>query len=100
MRKERTIEMSNETVIRRFLEQQTGHTATRNITDGVYTYQGQTLARDGLKLVNYSTVIARHISNNVVEINVKKYSVTTKIQNKLKQLTKEYGYDVVEVIGE
>ena len=93
--------MSNETVLRRFLEHQTGHTATRNITNGVYTYQGQTLATDGLKLVNYSTVIARHIRANVVEINVKKYSKTTsKIQNKLKQLAKEYGYDVVEVIGE
>ena len=79
--------MSNETVMRRFLEHQTGHTATRNITNGVYTYQGQTLATDGLKLVNYSTVIARHISNNVVEINVKKYSVTsTKIQTNLKRL--------------
>ena len=93
--------MSNETVIRRFLEHQKGHTATRNITNGVYTYQGQTLATDGLKLVNYSTVIARHIRANVVEINVKKYSVTTtKIQNKLIGLAKEYGYDVVEVIGE
>ena len=93
--------MSNETVMRRFLEHQTGRTATRSITNGVYTYQGQTLATDGLKLVNYSTVIARHISANVVEINVKKYSVTTtKIQNKLKRLAKEYGYDVVEVIGE
>ena len=93
--------MSNDTVMRRFLEHQTGHTATRNITNGVYTYQGQTLATDGLKLVNYSTIIARHISNNVVEINVKKYSVTTtKIQNKLKQLAKEYGYDVVEVRSE
>ena len=48
-----------------------------------------------------NTIIARHIRANVVEINVKKYSVTTtKIQNKLKQLAKEYGYDVVEVIGE
>ena len=92
--------MSNETVIRRFLEHQKGHTATRNITNGVYTYQGQTLATDGLKLVNYSTVIARHIRANVVEINVKKYSVTTKIQNTLIGLAKEYGYDVVEVIGE
>ena len=93
--------MSNETVMRRFLEHQTGHTATRNITNGVYTYQGQTLATDGLKLVNYSTVIARHIATNVVEINVEKYSVTTtKIQNKLKQLAKEYGYDIVEVRGE
>ena len=93
--------MSNETVLRRFLEHQTGHTATRNITNGVYTYQGQTLATDGLKLVNYSTVIARHISANVVEINAKKYSVTTsKIQNKLIELAKEYSYDVVEVRGE
>ena len=93
--------MSNETVIRRFLEHQKGHTATRNIMNGVYTYRGQTLATDGLKLVNYSTIIARHINNNVVEINVKKYSVTTtKIQNKLIGLAKEYGYDVVEVIGE
>ena len=93
--------MSNETIIRRFLEHQTGHTATRNIMNGVYTYRGQTLSTDGLKLVNYSTVIARHIKANVVEINVKKYSVTTtKIQNKLKQLAKEYGYDVVEVRGE
>lgn len=93
--------MSNETVLRRFLGHQTGHTATRSITNGVYTYQGQTLATDGLKLVNYSTVIARHIRANVVEVNVKKYSVTTtKIQNKLKQLAKEYGYDVVEVIGD
>lgn len=93
--------MSNETVLRRFLEHQTGHTATRNITNGVYTYQGRTLATDGLKLVNYSTIIARHINNNVVEINVKKYSVTTtKIQNKLIRLAKEYGYDVVEVRGE
>lgn len=93
--------MSNEKVIRCFLEHKSGHTATRNITNGVYTYKGQTLATDGLKLVNYSTVIARHIRANVVEINVKKYSVTTtKIQNKLIRLAKEYGYDVVKVIGE
>ena len=93
--------MTNLQVLRRFLEHQTGHTATRNITNGVYTYQGQTLATDGLKLVNYSTVISRHIRANVVEINVKKYSVTTtKIQNKLIELAKEYGYDVVEVRGE
>ena len=93
--------MNNEKVIRCFLEHQTGHTATRNITNGVYTQKGQTLSTDGSKLVNYSTVIARHIRANVVEVNVKKYSITTtKIQNTLKQLAKEYGYDVVEVRGE
>ena len=93
--------MNNLHVIKSFLQKQKGHTAIRNITNGIYTYKGQTLSTNGIELINYSTVIARHITTNVVEINVKKYSVTTtKIQNKLIELAKEYGYDVVEVIGE
>ena len=93
--------MTNLQVIKAFLNKECAHTPTREIINGIYGYKGQTLATDGLKLVNYSTVIARHISANVVEINVKKYSVTTtKNQNKLIELAKEYGYDIVEVRGE
>ena len=93
--------MTNLQVIKAFLNKECAHTPTREIVNGIYAYKGQMLTSNGLELINYSTVIARHISTNVVEINVKKYSVTTtKIQNKLKQLAKEYSYDVVEVIGD
>lgn len=93
--------MSNEAVIRAFLGRSGAHTPTRNITNGIYTYKGQTLATDGKKLVNYSTIIAKWIGDNLIELNTHKYSVTTsKIQNKIRQLATEYGIGIKERDGE
>lgn len=93
--------MSNETVIRAFLGRSEAHTPIRNITNGIYTYKGQTLATDGKKLVNYSTVIAKWIGNNLIELNTHKYSVTTsKIQSKIRQLANEYGICIQKKDGE
>ena len=92
--------MTNLQVIKAFLNKESGHTPTREIVNGIYAYKGQTLRSNGLELINYSTRIAYHEDDKLF-LNVHKYSVTTsKIQNKLKQLAKEYCYDVVEVIGE
>ena len=91
--------MSNEKVIRAFLEGHAGHTPTRDIINGVYVYKGQTLKTNGLELINYSTRIAFK-QDNKLYLNVGKYSVTTsKIQSKLRQLAIEYGYNDMTIIN-
>ena len=88
--------MSNEVVIKLFLNHQEAHTPTRNITNGVYTYKGQTLHTDGQKLWNYNTIIAEWKDSRLY-INTKKYSVTTsKIQHKIKELAGVGHWEVME----
>lgn len=90
--------MSNEKVILAFLEGKSARTPTRDICDGVYIYKGQTLKTDGLKLINYSTLIAYKIENeNTVFLNSKKYSQTTsKIQSLIRFLAGQKGFKLVE----
>lgn len=88
--------MRNEKVILQFLNKRAGHTPTRNIINGIYTYKGQTLKTNGLELINYSTRIAYWQSGKLY-INVHKYSSTTShIQSKLKRLAQERGVDIIE----
>lgn len=95
--------MSNENVIKKFLEQEKAQTPLRYIVNGYgcYTYKGRTLwTRGGIywkhELINYNTRIA-YIQDNKLYINTKKYSSTTsKIQSKLKQLASLTNYDIVE----
>lgn len=95
--------MSNEKVIKKFLEKEQAHTPLRNIVNGYYgyTYKGRTLwTRGGIywkhELINYNTRIA-YIQDNNLYINTKKYSNTTsKIQSKLKQLASLTNYNIVE----
>lgn len=92
--------MSNEKVIRAFLEGHAGHTPTRDIINGVYVYKGQTLKTNGLELINYSTRIAFH-QDNKLYINIKKYSRTTsKIQTLLKRLAQEKNFEIIEYMEE
>ena len=90
--------MSNEKVIRAFLNGYQAQTPLRDI-QGVYIYKGRTLWTKGNVLVNYSTNMARlDIENNIVYVNKNKYSSTTsKIQTQIKSLASQYGYQVVEV---
>lgn len=91
--------MSNEKVIRAFLEGRAGHTQTRDILNGVYIYKGQTLKTNGLELINYSTRIAFK-EDGKLYLNVGKYSQTTsKIQSKLRTLAIEYGYNDMTIIN-
>ena len=88
--------MSNEKVILQFLNKRAGHTPTRDITNGIYTYKGQTLKTNGLELINYNTIIAFWESGKL-HLNTHKYSSTTsRIQSKLKRLAQERGVDIVE----
>jgi hypothetical protein len=93
--------MSNEKVIKKFLEQEKAQTPLRDIANGYYTYKGRTLwTRGGIygkhELMNYHTRIA-YIQENKLYINTKKYSSTTsKIQGKLKQLASLTNYNIVE----
>ena len=88
--------MSNEKVILQFLDKRAGHTPTRDITNGIYTYKGQTLKTNGLELINYSTIIA-FWEDDKLHINTHKYSTTTsKIQSKLKRLAQERGCEIIE----
>ena len=88
--------MSNELVIDRFLNKRCGHTPTRTIINGYYSYKGQTLKSNGLELINYNTRIAFH-QNSKLYINITKYSRTTsKIQTMLKGKALKYNYDIVE----
>lgn len=88
--------MSNEKVILQFLDKRAGHTPTRDITNGVYVYKGQTLKTNGLELINYNTIIA-FWEDGKVHLNTHKYSTTTsKIQSKIRQLCKSKGCDIIE----
>ena len=88
--------MSNENVIKNFLEKKQAKTPLRTIINGYYSYKGRTLWTRDNELINYTTRIA-YIEDNTLYINVKKYSSTTsKIQSKIKYLGKEYNYDIVE----
>lgn len=92
--------MSNEKVILQFLDKRAGHTPTRDIVNGIYTYKGQTLKTNGLELINYNTRIA-YWQNNILHINIHKYSSTTShIQSKLRRLAESKGVDIVEYTGE
>ena len=88
--------MSNENVIKTFLEKEQAKTPLRTIINGYYSYKGRTLWTRDNKLINYNTRIA-YIEDNTLYINVKKYSSTTsKIQSKIKLLGKEYNYNIIE----
>lgn len=88
--------MSNENVIKNFLEKKQAKTQLRTIINGYYSYKGRTLWTRENELINYNTRIA-YIKDNTLYINVKKYSSTTsKIQSKIKLLGKEYNYNIVE----
>lgn len=88
--------MKNENVIKKFLEKEQAKTPLRDIVNGYYSYKGRTLWTWRNELINYSTRIA-YIEDNTLYINIKKYSSTTsKIQSKIKQLGKEYNYNIVE----
>lgn len=88
--------MSNEKVIKKFLEKEQARTPLRTIINGYYSYKCRTLWTRDNELINYSTRIA-YIEDNNLYINVKKYSNTTsKIQSKIKFLGKEYNYNIVE----
>ena len=92
--------MSNETVIKNFLEGKEGKTQKRNVANGYYTYEGRTLCTKENYLINYSTKIAK-LLNNILYLNVKIYSVTTtKIQNKIKLLAASKGLEIIEVENE
>ena len=88
--------MSNENVIKKFLEKEQARTPLRTIINGYYSYKGRTLWTRDNELINYNTRIA-YIKDKNLYINVKKYSSTTsKIQSKIKLLGKEYNYSIVE----
>ena len=88
--------MSNENVIKKFLEKEQAKTPLRTIVNGYYSYKGRTLWTRENELINYSTRIA-YIEDNTLYINVKKYSNTTShIQSKIKMLGKKYNYSIVE----
>lgn len=88
--------MSNENVIKKFLEKEQAQTPLRNIVNGCYEYKGRTLYTRNNELINYNTKIA-YIKNNTLYINIKKYSSTTsKIQHKLKYLASLSNYNIVE----
>lgn len=91
--------MSNETVLKNFLNKKHGQTNLRDIINGYYTYKGRTLHteedKDHFKLINYSTVIA-YIKDNKLYLNVNKYSTTTsKIQSKLYYLASLTDYKII-----
>lgn len=88
--------MNNEQVIKSFLYQEKAQTPKRKIQNGYYTYEGRTLISDGETLINYSTVIAKHI-NNKLYLNKNKYSRTTsKIQSQLHYMADRMGFTIVE----
>lgn len=91
--------MSNEKVIKAFLEGKAGHTPTRTINGAVYSYKGETLKTNGVELINYSTKIA-YKKDNILYVNTTKYSVTTsKIQSQLMRLAENYNYTIVAYRG-
>ena len=89
--------MSNEKVIKEFLNGNQARTQKREILNGCYTYEGRTLWTDNNILVNYRTNIAR-LEGNKLYLNIKKYSSTTsRIQSMIKRLASQKGLEVIEV---
>ena len=90
--------MTNENVIKLFLQKKKAQTNKRQIQNGYYTYEGRTLTSDGNMLINYSTAIAMHVGNNLY-LNITKYSRTTStIQNQIKRLATQQGFNVIECL--
>ena len=90
--------MTNEQVIKKFLNREEGRTPKRNIPNGIYMYEGRTLQSTGEKLINYSTVIA-YFKGNELHLNTRKYSITTsKIQSKLKYLAALQNIAIIEEV--
>ena len=88
--------MTNENVIKLFLQKKKAQTNKRQILNGYYIYEGRTLTSDGNMLINYSTVIAMHLADKLY-LNTTKYSRTTStIQNQIKRLAIQQGFDVIE----
>ena len=89
--------MSNEKVIKEFLNGNQARTQKREILNGCYTYEGRTLWTKENVLVNYKTNIAR-LEGEKLYLNIKKYSVTTsRIQSKIKYLASQKGLEIIEV---
>ena len=88
--------MTNEQVIKSFLQKKTAQTNKRQIQGGYYMYEGRTLTSDGETLINYSTIIAKHIGDKLY-LNKNKYSRTTlTIQNQLHYMADRMGFTIVE----
>ena len=90
--------MTNNNIIKSFMRGATnGHTPTRDITNGCYTYKGTTLSIAGDKLINYATIIAIR-EGNTIKLNNKKYSSTTsKIQNQIRREALSSGLELIEM---
>ena len=98
--------MTNETVIKKFLNKELGRTPLRKILNGYFYYEGRTLQVEKevsedlgvelVELINYKTPIAR-IEGNTLYLNTNKYSVTTsKIQSLLRRLAQNTNYRIIE----
>lgn len=89
--------MSNKDVINSFLRKEKNKTCLRDIVNGYYIYKGRTLESTGNILINYNTIIASWNKNGSINVNMKKYSVTTsKIQNDIIRTAKNLNIKVIE----
>lgn len=83
--------MSNENVIRKFLEHEQAHTPMRTTVTGIKT---PTLWTWENTLINYQTIIAKWEDGHV-KLNVKRYSQTTsKIQHMIERICEEKNIEV------
>lgn len=88
--------MSNEKVILQFFNKKAGHTPTRDITNGIYIYKGQTLQTNGERLINYNTIIA-FWEDDKLHLDTHKYSSTTsRIQSKIRKIAEDKGVEIIE----
>ena len=93
--------MTNQEVIKRFLNRERGATNKRQILNGVFYYEGRTLQTDGTDLINYKTIIAYFDNDNILHLNKTKYSATTsKIQNQLERLALAQDKKIVKYTEE
>lgn len=87
--------MSNQDVIKAFLEHKQAKTPLRKIA---YTMsKGRTLYTENNNLINYNTTIAT-LKDNTLYLNTKKYSRTTsKIQTQIRNLATRKGLEIIDV---
>lgn len=90
--------MTNQNIIKDFMNGAiSGHTPTRDIQNGYYTFKGSTLSIEGDKLINYNTIIAVR-EGNTIKLNTNKYSTTTsKIQNQIRRQAVSSGLELIEI---
>lgn len=88
----------NEKIERAFLAREKKSAPKRDYVNGYYMEHGATISTDGERLWSYNTPIAKWDGGRVI-MDARRYSNTTsRQQSDLRQLARELGVELVEIM--